>query len=686
MGDSSGSGKRSIGSDGDSSGVKKAKIIADAAECTDDVFVKVLIPGAAAGGIIGKGGEAMRKMHEETGCRVKMSKGSDCYPGTNERIAIIQGPVNAAMKVMKHFMSKIKQNEANMDYEERGNEVKIVVPNTSAAMVIGKSGAAIKEIRERTAVGVQINPKQGSPDAQRCVERVITISQTNQDKLEEGVTLILTKVCQDPNHQSYTNLSYASGVPLGMENSVNSEPHNFAPFGRQGPPMPPPFQDRPRPPMGAPGGMRPPAPQSLFQSGNPQMGDGSPYGGPPRTMGGGGAMGAPPSSVPQPLGGTPGKMFGGGHPELHGGYGPKPSSGGLAPFSASPSSGGGGAFGGAGGGGGLGLGARDTGGGLKVNPLEGLGNNDVLQFLDSLQSTLRSSGFNEQAVADIMQAMQVLAKYNIMGLGLGLGVAAMATMRAGTETNSATSTAASIPSGGGGLAPATQTVAPTDTLAPSDYKPFPTATNNDTSYRSQTDAVYMGGNQPSFFRSAETPPRRQAPVAPGANGHQSDYYVGSTADTRQDDVSRRAPAPVSRWEASGGAPSVHGVHPPSMGGGQSVVQTQPAQQTPPQVAGDRNFAASVMKLKPGGDPRRMEFELPEQIVGAVMGPKATTLSEIQRYSGATVEISRKSDNSAVRIVTIRGSDPESVRAGRFMVERAINEEQKRRQMGAASMY
>jgi hypothetical protein len=52
-----------------------------------------------------------------------------------------------------------------------------------------------------------------------------------------------------------------------------------------------------------------------------------------------------------------------------------------------------------------------------------------MAFLDSLQSTLRTSGFNEQGVGEVMQAMQVLAKYNIMGLGLGLGVAAMAQMR-----------------------------------------------------------------------------------------------------------------------------------------------------------------------------------------------------------------------------------------------------------------
>jgi len=68
---------------------------------------------------------------------------------------------------------------------------------------------------------------------------------------------------------------------------------------------------------------------------------------------------------------------------------------------------------------------------IKFNPMEGIGNLEVMQFLDSLQTTLRTSGFTEQAVTEVMSAMQVLCKYNIMGLGLGLGVAAMAQMRGG---------------------------------------------------------------------------------------------------------------------------------------------------------------------------------------------------------------------------------------------------------------
>ena len=43
----------------------------------------------------------------------------------------------------------------------------------------------------------------------------------------------------------------------------------------------------------------------------------------------------------------------------------------------------------------------------KFNPMEGLSNLDVLNFLDSLQSTLRSSGFTESQIGEIMPAMQV---------------------------------------------------------------------------------------------------------------------------------------------------------------------------------------------------------------------------------------------------------------------------------------
>lgn len=45
--------------------------------------LKVLVPGVAAGAIIGKGGDTIAQLQKDTGARVKMSKSHDFYPGTS---------------------------------------------------------------------------------------------------------------------------------------------------------------------------------------------------------------------------------------------------------------------------------------------------------------------------------------------------------------------------------------------------------------------------------------------------------------------------------------------------------------------------------------------------------------------------------------------------------------------------
>lgn len=45
------------------------------------VQVKMLIPSAAVGALIGKGGETMRNLKSESGCRLQMSKNQEVYPG-----------------------------------------------------------------------------------------------------------------------------------------------------------------------------------------------------------------------------------------------------------------------------------------------------------------------------------------------------------------------------------------------------------------------------------------------------------------------------------------------------------------------------------------------------------------------------------------------------------------------------
>ncbi|EJW88180.1 hypothetical protein WUBG_00913 [Wuchereria bancrofti] len=343
------------------------------------VQVKVLIPSAAVGALIGKGGETMRNLKSESGCRLQMSKNQEVYPGTNERICLVKGKIASVLKVSDVILEKIREKVDNntpsdiFDHKgmERKNEMKLVVPNTSAGMVIGKSGARIKEIREQTGANIQVYPKAGSQEAKVSQERIITIAAEQDEVLMDALQRVLEKVAADPQHAMATipdhkddSFGPASGLLHGMGGGVQGQtiqPFDFSSRSQNAPQF----------------GGAPTVQQNHFG----QISHGA-------------------AQVWQPN-----------------------QQRALEATYAAPAKD---------------LYQQNNMAGFKFNPMQGLGNSELLAFLDSLQSTLRTSGFNETSVAEVMQAMQILAKYNIMGLGLGLGVAAMAQMRT-NETPSLTS-------------------------------------------------------------------------------------------------------------------------------------------------------------------------------------------------------------------------------------------------------
>uniref|UniRef100_A0A914KZX9 K Homology domain-containing protein n=1 Tax=Meloidogyne incognita TaxID=6306 RepID=A0A914KZX9_MELIC len=175
---------------------------------SDTVQIKVLIPSAAVGALIGKGGETMRNLKNDTGCRVQMSKNQEFYHGTTERICFVKGKISSAMIVMGAILEKIQEkveghhpsDPFDLKGLQRTNEMKFIVPNTSAGMVIGKNGTSIKEIRETTTANIQIYPKAGTEEAKMSLERVITIGHETNDVLMSAMQKVLERVCADPLH------------------------------------------------------------------------------------------------------------------------------------------------------------------------------------------------------------------------------------------------------------------------------------------------------------------------------------------------------------------------------------------------------------------------------------------------------------------------------------------------------
>lgn len=131
------------------------------------------------------------------------------------------------MTVQDFIMDKIKEKpdlttkitDAEIKQaQERDKQVKILVPNSTAGMIIGKAGAFIKQIKEESGSYVQISQK---PKDITLQERCVTIiGEKENNKI--ACKMILSKIVEDPQSGTCLNVSYAD---------VNGPVANFNPTG-----------------------------------------------------------------------------------------------------------------------------------------------------------------------------------------------------------------------------------------------------------------------------------------------------------------------------------------------------------------------------------------------------------------------------------------------------------------------
>lgn len=177
--------------------------------------LKMLIPSVAAGAIIGKGGETIAEIQKSVGARIKMSKPNDFYPGTSERVCLITGGPDAIATIVHFLNMKIKEKpdpnaKPAIDFDnkiaaEREKQMKVIVPNSTAGMIIGKGGCFIKHLKEKSGAFIQLSQKSKETT---LPERVITII-GDDDNNREALSLILEKVVEDPQSGSCLNISYS---------------------------------------------------------------------------------------------------------------------------------------------------------------------------------------------------------------------------------------------------------------------------------------------------------------------------------------------------------------------------------------------------------------------------------------------------------------------------------------------
>ncbi|CAG2104513.1 unnamed protein product [Medioppia subpectinata] len=554
---------------------------------------KILVPAVAAGAIIGKGGETIAQLQKDTNARVKMSKANDFYPGTTERVCLISGSVDGVLRIHEFIMEKIKEKpdpnaKIAIDFDhkqpaEREKQVKILVPNSTAGMIIGKGGSFIKQIKEESGAYVQISQKSRDHAlAERCIT---VIGEIENNK--KACAMIIAKIVEDPQSGSCLNVSYAD---------VTGPVANFNPTG-------------------------------------------SPYANAGNSSGGNSAV---TNSNPS--------------------YSSNGSLNSLSPTLTnsfnSPQN------------------AGAQGGLMQVNSFgPAVSSGNPAQMIESLRQMLRSCGYNEDAVAEICSAMNTLANYGMLGLGLGLG--GMFNSVNGAPMISGLSMG--------------MTGTPPNNCGIQMGNPPQSATL----YTSQATGV-PGLDQQSCNNVTQTP------QGSGGNGMFGPVgSVGSNISTMNMGHGFGSPTGNPRGDrlqmpdGSIGPFDPFGRSSPSL---RSPVTGGPSQGPPPLPINNNSFGLGTGLHSPGslrksptpgggGDQSdganggaKIEVEIGDNIVGAILGHGGKSLVEIQRLSGANIQISKKGifvPGTRNRIVTITGSG-HAVQTAQYLIEQQIGEEENKR--------
>ncbi|KAJ8264803.1 hypothetical protein COCON_G00139020 [Conger conger] len=165
--------------------------------------LRLLMHGKEVGSIIGKKGETVKRIREESGARVNISEGS-----CPERIITITGPTDCVYTAFNMITYKLEEDLAALVANGTVTSkppvtLRLVIPASQCGSLIGKGGSKIKEIREGTGAQIQV----AGDLLPNSTERAVTISGT-QDAIVQCVRLIcavILEVGQPPTPPPHTH-------------------------------------------------------------------------------------------------------------------------------------------------------------------------------------------------------------------------------------------------------------------------------------------------------------------------------------------------------------------------------------------------------------------------------------------------------------------------------------------------
>lgn len=154
---------------------------------TQDEKIEIIIPHAVIGLVIGKGGENIKRIQNETGATVRVDPNTVDEKGN--KVCTITGTKQAVEEAHSQVANVIENAATNKRPRmqmEGGEQYRMKIPASRTGAIIGKGGETIKQIKQQSGCDIELdkNAKECGPD-----ESVFVI-RGSQDKISKARALI----------------------------------------------------------------------------------------------------------------------------------------------------------------------------------------------------------------------------------------------------------------------------------------------------------------------------------------------------------------------------------------------------------------------------------------------------------------------------------------------------------------
>ncbi|KAF5461699.1 hypothetical protein F2P56_017775, partial [Juglans regia] len=148
-----------------------------------DCVFRIIVPVLKVGSIIGRKGDLIKKMCEETRARIRVLDGA---VGTPDRVVLISGkeepesPLSPAMDAVIRVFKRVSGLSEGQDKISGAAGVafssfRMLVASTQALNLIGKQGSLIKSIQEHTGASIRVLSRDEGPLYVATDERIVEL-------------------------------------------------------------------------------------------------------------------------------------------------------------------------------------------------------------------------------------------------------------------------------------------------------------------------------------------------------------------------------------------------------------------------------------------------------------------------------------------------------------------------------